>query len=178
MAEKQVTLASPVIGVYNMVWDYLVLDGGESNLIGDYTSEAVYATFVPKVGSQLFHATSVICFASMAGQFTTDTYDGGALLNGIQIQVRGPIGPYPDAKIGVPGGHSFHVKDWGDWVKIGGHAHYLNWPGLVKAVQVEVALESGVLALDGKKGEYLAIELNDDFTGLLEHTFLVQGYYE
>ena len=62
-----------------MVWDYLELEGGESNLIGDYSSEVVYASFVPRKGNQRFHATSIIVYASMSNRFTQDAYDRRAV---------------------------------------------------------------------------------------------------
>ena len=177
MAEKVMALAAPVIGVYNMVWDYLTLEGGESNLIGDYEAEVVYASFVPKVGLQRFHISSVIIHVEQVTPFEIGKYDGSALTNGIQLQVRGPIGIHDDAAIGVPGGHANYVKSWGDWSQIGGHINVYNWIGAKKGLQAEIALESGILALDTTAGEYLAVQLNDDFTDLLSHTFIVQGFY-
>lgn len=170
-------LNSGAVGQIFMRFADLNGDGtGTYNLIQDYSTVQDIASVAPGSG-EVLRIERMIAFIRDGGQFLASGYGAlGQLTNGIQVRVQDDGGTIVDltaqetivtnAGWGSYCGVDVDLKTWGS-----GDAFIIaRW----------TFGKSGVpLRLDGDaSNQRLEIVLNDDFTGLVNHAFNIQGYYE
>lgn len=148
---------------------------GTTNAVGDYSSVLDEFKFEPGVGT-FARIFGVSVFIEDAGTVDVDTYGAlAALTNGIELQVRDGGG----LKTGFDFTNGSPIKKNGHWGR-NLSVEVLNWGSGNKIVNAwwSFSLAGIPLRLDQSAGEYLAVRLNDDFTGLVSHYFTVHGYTE
>ena len=172
MAEKEVFVSQKAIPPSDMWFDYLS-NGSTIHAIGNYaTPESFRVTC--KIGSQKLYINRLIVYIEDSGAFLSAKYGADlTLTNGIHV----------------------HVKDSSDALLLdltGANPVLTNaqWSGLCYDVALDTygAGNNGSLAvrwtfanagapISLSPGDYLEVELEDDYTGLVDHTFMVQGLY-
>lgn len=158
-----------------LLFRYLDTDGdggGTKNANGDYSSTATDFKLSPASGERFEIARLNVAIGD-SGQIDSGKYGNNiTLTNGITVAVKNAAGVIVDITDGVP------VMRNPDWSHLAGvDALPMEWGTGVGKLVVRFTFErTGVpLQLDGSSGEYLAVTLNDDFSGLSEHYFMAQG---
>lgn len=146
---------------------------GTKQATGDYSAATEIFYLQPAAG-EIFHVTRLLVYIEDAGPFNMDNYGGlaGALANGITVRIQDDSGTILDLTDGIPIDHN------GAWSRVCYDADPINYGSGNDAVAARWTFErSGVpVRLVGDNNERLEIVLNDNFTGLAEHTFLFQGF--
>lgn len=144
---------------------------GTTNMIGDYSSAATQITVTP-ASSDVYMITRMIVFVEDAGSFDSGAYANGiTLTNGIDVLLKDGSGtittltPFPITTNAEWAAmcHDVTVHDFGT----GNTAMSVRWTFERAGKQ---------LKLDGSEGQFLEISFNDDYTGVITHQFLLQGY--
>ena len=150
---------------------------GNKNANGDYSSTPTEFFIQPPPGQVFRIERMMILIRDSQNQFYTDRYgDVGVLGNGIEIKTLDDSGVLVNLTDDLP------VKTNGEWGKfcydaevypstMGGTDTYLR-------ARWTFSRAGYPLRLVGDNNERLAVILNDDLTGLIEHHFHVQGYIE
>ena len=150
--------------------------GATFDASGDYSSTVEKFTFVVPSGREA-EIERMLVYIEDAGAPTAGKYGWNLVLaNGIKVYIRDAA----DAIVAdlTPDRAVFTNADWAalcydvavlDW----GVASSIN----TVAVRWTFAKSGAPLYLKGRDGHYLSVELNDDFTGLTSHRFLIQGIY-
>ncbi len=97
---------------------------------------------------------------------------GAALTNGITVRLQDSGGTVLDLTDGLP------VKTNAGWGQLCYDVDLKSWGAGNELLLVRWTFERAgqPLRLEGEDSGRLEVVLNDDFTGLLAHTFQVQGY--
>ena len=169
------------------IYRYLDTNGdgtGTKNAIGNYTgedgtleipAEGVTSFFIQPAPGEIFRIQRMIVNVHDAQKFKPEEYGNlTALTNGIFVRVSNN-GTTLDLTDGVP------VKTNGSWGALcfdaelysaaAGNGDYLR-------VRWTFAASGYPIRLVGDNNDRLEVVLNDNFTGLLDHYFQVQGYIE
>jgi hypothetical protein len=155
---------------------YLDLNGtgsGTKNMNQNYsvTSDIV---FIQPTAGQIMRIERMLVYIQDTGTFDSGGYGNGtALTTGITVRLNGD-GGVQDLTDGVP------IKTNGHWARLcydADHNGYGTGDEYL-AVRWTFSKAGAPLRLDGDTNDRLEIVLNDDFSGLTEHYFLVQGVYE
>ena len=144
---------------------------GTFTATGDYSSTETEFKAVPAAGQTMF-IEELLVTVEDAGTFRAEHYGalGAALTNGIHVRKRDASGTIVQLTCVDPvqgnagwGIHAFDVdvKTWG----AGNSLLLVRWRF------------PAPLRLDGDAGQYVAVVLNDDFSGLVDHRFKVQGWW-
>ena len=181
MGEKRLIAEAPMIMPENRIDQYL-RDGngaGSIHAIGNYLAVPDTFEWRPET-HRMAHITRMIVLIEDDDNFGATSYGGivGGLTNGIHINVRNSLD-----------GDAI-VADLDDQEPV-----YTNtdWAGLchdmtafvfgtgqnnqVATVRWTFEKAGGPLMLHGAKGHYLTVELSDDLSTLVDHRFLIQGWY-
>jgi hypothetical protein len=166
-------------GDYNpeLLFRYLDSNGdgtGDKNVVGNYSTDASSFYIQPPPNTEYHIERLIVAIRDGAG-FRAERYAGlgAALTNGIDIQKRDTGGRILYSFLdGVP------IRTNGDWGRLCYDVDLKTWGAGddFLLVRFTIGKSGGHLHLDGSKNENLAITLNDDFTALNDHFFLVQGY--
>lgn len=170
------------ISPQNRLYRFLSDNGdgtGNIDAIGDY-SATPYRLFCEPPAGQIFQLNRILITVKDTGSF-----DSGGYGNGIAL----PVGLKAGLAVGLPDGSLREDFLEGPPIKTNGDYHI--WAGVDVAISsfgqgdeylsVRWTFSKGggidgePIFLDGDKGEKLFIEFNDDFTGLNQHLFQVQG---
>ena len=152
----------------------LLSNGSTTNAVGDYSSAVEQFTFTVPSG-RVAEIERMIIFLSDVGTFPSDKYGYNVVLaNGVRIYVRDAN---DDIILTLDAGHP--ITKNADWAAM---CYDTNFISLGQgedslAVRWTFAKSGAPLYLKGRNGHYLSVELNDDYTGLVEHHFLIQGIY-
>ena len=173
MAQQEVLATGKAIGPENLIFQTLS-NGTTDDAIGDYSSTVEKFTFAPAAG-RIAELERMIVHIEDVGALPSDKYGYDVVLtNGIRIYVRdGDDEIITTMDAGIP------VKTNGSWSAMCYDVNNLTWGAGSDTIAVRwtFAKAGYPLRLDARKGHYLSVELNDDFTGLVMHHFLVQGIY-
>jgi hypothetical protein len=148
---------------------------GTKNAVGDYSAGTGTPTsfkIVPPSG-ELYTLSRVIVQIRDSGLISAEGYGGlAALTNGVELRVRDGAGTVLDLVNGLP------VKSNAGWGSFCYDVALTEFGAGDNFVQVRWTFsKSGkALELNGDEGEYLEAYLSDDLTGLVGHTFQVQGF--
>ena len=172
--ESQIYAGGKPVPAQDLVLEYLS-NGSTVHAVGNYLATADDFRITCKTGSQKLHIFRMVVYIEDAGKFVSDKYGYDlALVNGVHVTVR-------DAD-------DTELKHLDGAVPVLTNAQ---WGGLCYDTRVDqygTGSANGSLVVrwtfanTGKlvslsSGQYFSVELNDDFTGLIDHTFMVQGYY-
>lgn len=146
---------------------------GTKNANGNYSGAVSTFYFQPVANCEIHR---IMWMVSDTKGMEPEEYGnlGAALTNGFSIEVQNSSDESTiiDITDGVP------IKKNGDWSRIAYDAQLLGWGNTaneVAAARLTFARAGQPLLL--KQSMRLAIPLNDDLSGLIEHYFMIQGYY-
>lgn len=175
MAEKVVSIDGRQVPASQLVYGFMSSAGVGINAVGDYSDLGAGAKvfkYTADKGSLKLHITSVTIFIEDAGNFGSDVYGVNiTLLNGILMG-------FYDVDDSVLLESSGTVNTNTDWAALTGNftQHIFQGTGNNSATTVFEFTDDTALAVLSL-GQYHAFTLNDDFTGLVKHTFAIRGYY-
>lgn len=164
---------------YPILNQFLDLSGngtGNKNANGNYSALPT-AFFIKPPTNKLYVIARMIVFIRDAGSLDSGKYGNNInLTNGILVQRKDGVGVLEnDFTDGVP-----IIKNT-DWAKYCYDLNLLNFGSGDEAYTVRwtfAATGQRGVVLNGAIGESFLVLLNDNFSGLLEHRFLVQGFIE
>ena len=146
---------------------------GTKDATGDYSSSATEFKIVPPADeSYSIHRLTVVI--EDGNNFEAELYGKGVeLINGIAIKVKNGVVSVNDLTNGSP------ILNNSGWTHLcGANIQLIGWGGNEDQLIVDIVFTHlGIpLVLDGNDGEYLSIELNDNFSGLDGHYFVANGF--
>ena len=179
MAEKHVSVDDPRLDPADRIDEFLREGGGSIHAIGNYLAVPDTFEWVPNAHRKANIARMLVLIEDDAN-FGASAYGGivGGLVNGVRIVVRDSLNG--DALVAeLDGGEPVYTNtDWAglchDFTPFVFGTGQNNQVGTVRWT---FARATAPLFLDGAKGHYLSVELNDDLSTLVDHRFLVQGKY-
>ena len=145
---------------------------GTINAVGDYSTTAQSFRISDTSGRGIIHR--IIVSYRDSGAFDTELYGNGiALTNGVRVFLKDSSDQIIQEYTAFP------IKSNGDWA-----AHCYDWTYFQEGAGDNYAAIRWTFSKSGKpvtvkfhEGEYFEVLLNDDFSGLIEHKFVVQGHY-
>jgi hypothetical protein len=153
----------------NWVSQYLS-NGATIHAIGNYIGGVEQFKYTPTKKVELHR---LITYIQDTGNFAVSTYGNGITLGvGLRVVVRHADDTLVQA---LDGGEP--IKSNADWSSLCYDINYHSFGTGDNALAVRWTFEraGAPILIDGTLGEYLAVELNDSFTALTDHTFNVQG---
>ncbi len=158
------------------IFQYLdsVGDGsGTTNLVGDYSGGATVFKIAPGAG-EVFRLARMIGFVEDGGSFDSGYYGNAiTLTNGIALNHD-----YGAGTVDMMGGLT--VKTSGDWAGLCHDVTHSNFGSGNEFITVRWTFSKTgqYVRLDGDAGDELRMTLHDNFSGLVNHRFMIQGYIE
>ena len=158
-------------------WEYLDETGdgtGNISATADYTSATTDFKFVPGP-NEIIRVNRLLISVVDTQPFNADLYGKDVVLStGISVTKKNASGVVQDLTNGQL------IKTNSDWGHVAFDVNNLSFGAGNQHLVVRwtFANVGQPLRIDGNKGEFFAVTLADNFTGLLEHLFNVQGYYE
>lgn len=144
---------------------------GDMSAVGDYSSGQYLAIQPPKYEEYRLERLLVQIVDATVNR--SDRYGGlaGALTNGIAIRTRTQAGDTVSLTNGV------NIKSNGDWARYCYDVSFSEFASGENFVDVRwtFAKAGQPIILNGLASERLEVVLQDDLTGLVSHTFMVQG---
>ena len=145
---------------------------GVTNAIGDYSGTQTSFKITDTTGWGQIER--ILVSYRDSGAFDTELYGNGiALTNGVRCILRNS-----DDEI-IQEYTAYPILSNGDWA-----AHCYDWAYFEEGTGDNYAAIRWTFSKSGQpvivkfdKGEYFEVLLNDDFSGLIEHRFNVQGKY-
>lgn len=163
------------------VWQYARQAGTTGSTgataTGDYSTAAVSFIVAPATSETIRVIRMMVYLEDTGNKFIDDNYGAIAsgLTNGVLVQHQGSTGNViKDLTDGIG------IKTNGQWKRTcfdrdkSDNASGSNNLG----ARWTFAKSGTPVRLEGSKGEKIAVVLNDSCTGLDDHTFMFQGYYE
>ena len=153
----------------NWVSQYLS-NGVTIHAVGNYAAAVEQFKYSP---TRRVEVHRLITYIQDSGNFSVSTYGNGVVLtNGLRVVVRHADDTLVQA---IDGGEP--IKSNADWSSLCYDINYLSFGTGDNALAVRWTFEraGAPILIDGTLGEYLAVELNDSFLALTDHTFNVQG---
>lgn len=145
---------------------------GTKSAIGNYAGGVQKFRLNPGVG-EILHLTRLIVTVTDAGPLDADAYGKAIVLtNGIQIYKYEGSDKVINLTDNVP------VKTNGHWASFCYDVSALEFGTGSDVLQVRWSFDKTgtLIQLADVQSEYFSVELHDDFSGLVDHTFQVQGY--
>lgn len=145
---------------------------GTKNAIGNHASAAEEYKIVPP-SDETYILERVLISIRDTGTFDAENYGNGVgLTNGIIVEKRNGSGQLLDLTDGLP---IMHNAGWG--AQCFDISHLAMGTGdEIMNIRWTFSRSGQPIRLDGVNGEYLSFTLNDDFSGLVQHYFQVQGW--
>lgn len=147
---------------------------GTTNANGDYSSTPLSLKYSDGDASDTCLIHRLIVMIEDAGSFDSGKYGNNiTVTNGIRVYVRDSEDNILEELTAFP------ITTNGEW---GGHCHDITVHSFgsgneVMSVRWTFSKSGQPVILNYTDGEYLEVYLNDDFSGLLKHYFLIQGSY-
>jgi len=148
---------------------------GTKNATGDYSSTADEFYIAPASDEVMLIYELLIDIEDTSGMSESEYGNiGSALSNGIQIKKMRSVTVIDDFTDGVP------VLTNANWGRVAFDKRYDTQGSGNESLVVRLRfIDTGEpIRLDGALGDRLAVQLNDDFTGLVSHYFKARGVYE
>ena len=173
MAEKALHAGQKPVPPSALHFDYLS-NGSTTNAIGNYAAGVERFKITCKQGSQKLHISRLIVYIEDVGNFQSGKYGTDLVLSeGVHVMVHDAA----DAMLAdLTAAQSIITNaQWGALCydvtvdKFG--------TGNNNSLLARWTFSNAGAPVTLSAGEYLAVDLNDDFSGLVKHTFMAQGYY-
>ena len=144
---------------------------GDANAARDFSGEATEFIICPE-NDQMFCLSTLNIVIADVGAFTPFTYGcRSGLVNGIAVQEHDSEGIVNDFTNG-----NVITNNLG-WAGYGDSVDFITWDAGHKTLISRYNFsDCHRVQLDSLKGDYLAVILNDDFSGLSAHNFFVTGF--
>jgi len=171
MAEGTVFAGQKPVPPEDMVFEYLS-NGSTIDAVGNYgTAEEFKITC--KAGNQKLHLARMIVYIEDAGTFDMEKYGNAITLsNGIHISVKDSGGTeIADYDGGV------NVFTNGGWGALCHDITNHTFGSGNNSLTARWTFAKAGTPISLTSGQEFIITLEDNFTGLVGHTFMVQGYY-
>ncbi len=176
--EYQKVSSIPFGESYRPLSQYLTIDGTgstASNVTGNYTGSATDFTYIPDSADRV-HINRIAVRVGDSGGFVPQGFAAlAALTNGIDIGVTN------DSDFVFKVNSNQPIKRNLDWNTIGEVSvtpySETTYSGYTVSIDLSQKYPGG-LRLNGAIGDALTVRVNDTFTGLIEHRYLIEGYYE
>lgn len=146
---------------------------GTTQAIGDYSATPLSLSF-KHAEKEVVHIHRMIVKVQDSGTFDAANYGNGiTLTNGITVNHRDTNDTILETLTAYP------VKTTGDWAAQCFDVNHFAFGTGDEIIAVRWTFSKSGLPVKLKlhEGEYLEVYLNDDFTGLTDHVFKVDGYY-
>lgn len=147
---------------------------GTKNAIGNYSAAVTNFYIQPPAGS-IYVISRIIAHIADTGGLDAGSYGNGiTLTNGVDIETADGTGTIIGITDGIP------IKTNGEWARYCYDVQYTSFGTGLNYLNVRWSFfkTGSYIRIDGSKNELLKVILNDDFTDLDEHYFMVQGYIE
>lgn len=158
----------------NSIYRYLDTNGdgtGTKNAIGDY-SGAVEEFYIQAPLSYRYRITRMLVYIEDNGAFDSDSYANSVTLtNGIEIETQDA-----DGNMLIDLTDSVPIKTNGHWARLCYDADQNGYGIGNEYMAVRWTFEKSGRPLDLDVGDKLVVKLNDNFSTIVEHYFLVQGH--
>lgn len=145
------------------------------NFTGDYSSVATTAIYMPAHGA-IVNISNLIVYIEDNGTIDAEVYGALAsqLTNGIDVTLTDWEGNSTSLTADE------NIKTNGEWSKYAFGIERKAWGIGNEYIMARWDFEAfhKKLRFEGRLGEALNITLNDDFTGLVKHNFLIQGIHQ
>ena len=146
---------------------------GTTSAIGNYAVTPLSLTF-KQAEKEVVHIHRILIKVQDTGAFDADKYGNGiTLTNGIRLYHRNSADEILEELTAYP------VKTSGDWAGQCFDLNHFTFGTGDEIITVRWTFsKSGIpVILKLHEGEYLEIYLNDNFTGLTDHLFKIDGFY-
>jgi hypothetical protein len=146
---------------------------GATNAVGNYTTTAAAFYYQPVAGAVAYISRMIVSVEDTGGMQAEEYGNiGAALTNGIEVKVVDDVGTIYDLTSGVP------IKTNSQWGQVCYDVEVKAWgSGNDLLVARWTFAQSGTrIELEGDNNERIEAQLNDNFTDLISHRFIVQGY--
>jgi len=161
------------------IYQYLATSTGGVNAVGNYSTGAGGSSgmsfYIAPTSTQDFRIERMMVHVQDAGAFAAEKYGYlTALTNGVKVRVSNSTGVVHDLTGTLP------VKTNAQWGRQCYDVRVDTWAAGDEFLSARWTFSKGgyPLRLDGSKGEYLEVYLQDSTTGLVEHNFYVNGFVE
>lgn len=169
------TILYPNVGILNTISQLLSSDGtggGITSPVGDYSANPLALKITPPA-DRTYRMRRVLISIEDTGTFSAGTY--GALRSGLRIGITAFVADTSGVRYTLT---AFPIKTNADWAShcydgkpvdfgAGNNLYVLRWT---------FAKAGAPVVLQGAEGAFLQFTFNDDFRGLVNHRFVVQGY--
>ena len=159
---------------YAPIFRYLDTDGdggGTKNANGDYSSAAEDFKIIPPSDEHWYLARMIVSIVDTGSHDSGKYGNNITLSNGITVALKNSSDvTINDITDGVP------IMKNSDWGRLAGvDVNPMSWGSGDDQTIVRFTFEKSGEPLELKDGNYLAVTLNDDLSGLVEHYFMVHG---
>ena len=148
--------------------------GGSNNIIGDYSGGVTSFSYTNVSSTNTLFVSNIVISINDDGIFNLSEYGsiGNSLLNGINLYYESTGGTVRENIIGT----TYNIKSNGDWN---------NYTSDIVSTELLNGSNSYTITLDFRNnGSYIIlrendtfnVEVNDDFTNLISHTFQINGF--
>lgn len=174
MGEKQLFAGGKPALPGAMISNFLS-NGSTIEAVGNYAGDVEQFKFTCKDGNQKLHLARMIITLEDNGEFNTDLYGKDIVLtNGVGVFVRNSD---DELLIDMTADDKVHTNiEWSQYC-FDVEYHDFGTGNANKWLAVRWTFEKSGKFLSLSAGDYISAELNDDFTGLIAHRFLIQGFY-
>ena len=172
MAQQSVHVSQKPVPSEHLHFDYLS-NGATINAVGNYATEEHFK-ITCKTGSQKLYIHRMVIYLEDVGAFKSDKYGVDlTLVNGIHVRTHdADDSVHADLTADAP---IMTNAQWGalcydvtmDTFGTGNNGSLI----------VRWTFSNAGAPVTLSAGEYLAVDLEDDYTALVKQTFMVQGYY-
>lgn len=158
---------------------YLDLNGdgtGTKSASSVHESPTDNIFYIQPPAGKIYRLARMIVYIEGAGSFDSGRYgnSGTPLAEGIVVRIQDDSGTILDMTNGLP------VKTNSQWGRLCHDVEHRSFGSGNESLTVRWAFtKTGqYIRLDGDANERLEVFLDDDFSNLVDHTFMVQGYDE
>jgi len=172
MAQQEVTAVGKSVPSAQLVSEF-ASNGSTIDAIGDYAAAMESFRITCKAGIQKLHIHRMIVNIEDVGNFDAAKYGNNiTLTNGINVCVRNAA---DTILVNLTG--TAKVQTNAQWAAYCHDAVLHNFGVGNQSLTVRWTFANMGKAISLSAGEYLSVELNDNFDGLVHHNFMLQGHY-
>lgn len=144
---------------------------GTKNATGNYTTTTAF--YIEPPGTSNYIISRLVVEIEAVGTFTGTLYGGQVITNGVAIKKQDDTGELIDFTDGVS------ITTNAGWARFCYDETITGYTGNnYIRVDCDLSRSGSLLRLNGSSDEHFDVLLNDDFSGLISHRFIVYGFTE